>query len=156
MAKPLPALDSTKCLALSLTNAFRKKQISQLQNQQLKETAFKVDTAIKQQQQDLGDLNKTMEELKLESEGLETQFLSTLDKIKNQDLSIKQTRLQVLEIQAGLSAIMRYRQQLDEALRAYNNRQVHRIPVPFQYFYDLHEEQYRMLELLNRKISEIE
>lgn len=51
---------------------------------------------------------------------------------------------------------MRYRQQLDEALRAYNNRQVHRIPVPFQYFYDLHEEQYRMLELLNRKISEIE
>lgn len=109
MARPLPALDSTKCLALSLTNALRKKQISQLQNQELKETAYKVDTAIKQQQQDLGDLNKTMEELKIESEGLETQFLSTLDKIKSQDLSIKQTRLQVLEIQAGLSAIMRYR-----------------------------------------------
>lgn len=51
---------------------------------------------------------------------------------------------------------MRYRGQLDDALRAYNNRQVHRIQVPFQYFYDLHEEQSRMLALLNSKISEIE
>lgn len=67
MARPLPALDSTNCLALSLTNAFRKKQISQLHDQELKDTAFKVDTTLKQQQQDLGDLAKTMEELKLES-----------------------------------------------------------------------------------------
>jgi hypothetical protein len=85
MAKPLPTLDSSSFLNLSITNTYRKKPVSQLTDQPLKDLAFKVDTDIRQHQHDLGELSKTMDELKLETTGLQQQFLGTLDKIKQQN-----------------------------------------------------------------------
>ena len=88
----------------------------------MKDLAYKVESDIKKQQHDLGDLGKTMEELKEETQGLQTQFLSSLDKVKSQNESSRQSSFQLQEIQHGLQHVIKFREQLEKALNSFNSR----------------------------------
>jgi hypothetical protein len=71
---------------------------------------LKVETEIKKQAHDLGDLTNTMKELKQQASGLNDQFLSTLEKVRAQNESQRVTSLKVEEIKAGLDKIRHHRE----------------------------------------------
>ena len=125
-------------LQLQSTNIHKKDSVRALPAEHLKSQVTQVEKTLKEQDKELEEIAKLLEDLGDETDSLQTEILSSVEQARTQSLSVGQTRLQIEAMGQDVVKNLEYRQDLEKIIDAYNSAREPDIPTPFPFFFDLY------------------